>query len=314
MYLNQDAGRLIYRREDCAESDVAPGFFLWAFPADENDIPAYMREAGGENMDFGGRFHFYRKSGWVSVSPHGGRCLFARDLPDYPIAKIITGQRADGGAEAWSAELASETCAFPAGEPTARGGIFDIYLDEYRLIYAAKDCAESDTRARFFLSTFPVRADDLSDDSKARGLDHDSLNFDFERHGAVWDGDCAAVVTLPRYEMDAIKTGQFVPGEGELWRAELAGDIRVPDGEPMARGGVFDIYLDEGRLIYFAKDCAESDTRGRFFLSVFPTRAADLSRESQERGFFHNSLNFDFKRRGGVSDGECATVRALPRL
>ena len=310
VYLNQDAGRLVYRRDDCAESDVAQGFFLWAFPADENDIPVYMREEGSQRLDFGGAFNFGRKAGWKRAEPRGGRCLFARDLPDYPIANLETGQRADG-VELWGADIAGDM-SVPAGEATARGGVFDIYLDEYRLIYAAEDCAESDTRARFFLSTFPVRADDLSDDSKARGLDHDSLNFDFKRHGAAWDGDCAAVVTLPRYEMDAIKTGQFVPGEGELWRAELAGDVRVPDGEPTARGGVFDIYLDEGRLIYFAKDCAESDTRGRFFLSVFPTRAADLSRESQERGFFHNSLNFDFERRGGVLDGECATVRALP--
>ena len=426
VYLSEDGERLIYRSDDCDDSDAAREFFLEMFPADDDDLPSRMRKSGFESARFGGPFTIYREHGWERISSRGGRCLFERDLPDYPIVSLATGQVANG-AELWRAEMAGnvrvpdgapsarggifdiyqdeyrlmyfaedceesdtrarfflsvfparaadlsresrekglahdalnfaferhgavwdgkclasrvlpgyeisaiETGQFAAGEgelwkavvledsvvpdtdPTARGGIFDIYLDGNRLIYAAKDCEESDTRARFFLSTFPVREDDLSDDSKARGLDHDSLNFDFERHGAAWDGDCAAVIALPRYEMDEIKTGQFIPGEGELWRAELAGDIRVPDGEPTARGGIFDIYLDENRLIYFAKDCAESDTRGRFFLSVFPARAEDLSRESMERGLAHDALNFDFARRGGVEDGGCATVRALPR-
>ena len=327
VYLNEEDGRLIYMREDCAESDVAPGFFLWVFPQDENDIPELRRESGFENMDFGGRFNLSRKDGWIPVSPRGGRCLFARGLPSYPIARIITGQRrlADGR-DIWQAELAGDM-RVPDVDPTARGGIFDIYKDGGRLIYAAQDCAESDARGRFFLSVFPAYADDLSDESKARGLDHDSLNFDFTRRGAVWGGECVAVVPLPRYEIDAIKTGQFIPDEGELWRAEIAGGapvqdgepaaggarVPIPDGEPAARGGGFYIYMDGGKLTYAAQDCAEANTRARFFLSVFPARADDLSDESKAIGRDHDALNFDFAERGAVWGVSCAAEVALPR-
>ena len=219
VYLNEDAGRLIYWREDCAESDAAPGFFLEAFPADENDLPERMRERGSERLDFGGAFNFGREAGWMRAEPRGGRCLFARDLPDYPIANLETGQRADG-VEPWGAEIAGDM-SVPAGEPTARGGVFDIYLDGNRLIYFAEDCAESDTRGRFFLSVFPARAADLSRESQERGFFHNSLNFDFERRGAVWGGECLAVRVLPRYEISAIETGQFVPGERELWKVRI---------------------------------------------------------------------------------------------
>ena len=309
VYLSEDAKRLIYRSDDCDDSDAEREFFLETFPADADDLPARMRKSGFESAIFGGRFNLSREHGWERISSRGGRCLFERDLPNYPIVRLATGQTADG-AELWRAEI--KDVSLPKGEPTARGGVFDIYMDENRLIYFAKDCEESDTRGRFFLSVFPARAADLSRESLERGLAHNSLNFAFERHGAVWDGKCLAYRVLPGYEISAIETGQFAPGEGELWRAVVSEDSVVPDMEPTARGGVFDIYMDENRLIYFAKDCEESDTRGRFFLSVFPARAADLSRESRERGLAHDTLNFDFERRVGVEDGECATVRALP--
>ena len=315
VYLSEDGERLIYRSDDCDDSDAAREFFLETFPADADDLPARMRYGGFESARFGGPFNIYRRHGWERVSSRGGRCLFERDLPDYPIVRLATGQLADG-AELWRAEIKGVN--LPKGEPTARGGVFSIYMDESRLMYFAEDCSEDDTRGRFFLSVFPARAADLSRESRERGLAHDSLNFAFERHGAVWDGKCLASRVLPGYEISAIETGQFAPGEGELWRAGVPEDSVVledsvvPDMEPTARGGVFDIYLDENRLIYAAEDCEESDTRGRFFLSIFPARAADLSRESRERGLAHDALNFDFERRGGVEDGECATVRALP--
>lgn len=320
VYLNEEDRRIIYKREDCAESDVAPGFFLWIFPMDKDNLPEYKRETGFESMDFGGRFDVTRKARWTSASPHNGRCLMARALPTYPIARIITGQLADGGA-AWEADLAGDM-RVPDGEPTASGGIFDIYKEGGRIIYAAADCAESDTRGRFLLSVFPVRAADLSDDSKARGLEHDSLNFDFARHGAVWDGACAAAIPLPSYEIAEIKTGQFTPGEGELWRADIAGgagapvgDVaaRVPDGEPAARGGGFDIYIEGGKIIYAAaEDCDESDTRARFFLSVFPARTADLSDDSKALGRDHDALNFDFENHGAIRGGACVADVSLP--
>ena len=305
VYLSQDGRRVIYRRDDCAESDIASQFFLHAFPAD-GDGDGYW------GMNFGGTFNIAIRRGLSRVEARGGRCLFARGLPDYPIAKISTGQF-EGDDRLWWIEMAGDM-RVPEGEPAARGGVFDIHLDgDNRLIYAAEDCSESDTRGRFFLSVFPKDAADLSERSKARGLDHDPLNFEFKRRGAVWDdGECAAVAALPGYEFDEMETWQFVPGEGELWRAKIPDDAAVPDSAPAARGGVFDLHLVENRLIYVAKHCVEDDTRGRFFLSAIPKDAADLSEDSKARGLEHDSFNFDFKQRAGAADGECKTVRYLP--
>lgn len=312
VHLMEESGRILYRREDCSESDAATEFFLIAFPANVNDLPKRMRESGAERLDFGGPFHFYREGDWEPVSPHDGRCAMERDLPIYPIASIWTGQTAAGGGELWGVTLAGDM-RVPDSEPTARGGIFDLHRDGDRLIYAASDCSESDTRERFFLSIIPEDAADLSEYSKARGLDHNSFNFDFKRRGAVWDGGgCAAVAALPRYGIDAVETGQFVLGEGELWRVKMPDDGEVPDGAPATRGGVFDLHLVENRLIYAAERCAEGDTRGRFFLSVIPKDAADLSEDSRARGLGHDSFNFDFERHDKAADGECKTVRYLP--
>ena len=313
VYLNEEGGRLLYRRGDCSEADAAAEFFLHVFPADANDLPERMREAGVERLDFGGAFDFRREGAWMSVSPYEGRCLMARDLPGYPIANIRTGQKAaDGDGAKWWAEVAYDM-RVPEGEPTARGGIFDLHLDGGRLVYASEDCSEEDARARFFLSATPEDADDLSEESKARGLDYDSLNFDFERHGAVWDvGGCAAAIALPRYKTAAIATGQFVPGEGEVWQVRIADDTPIPEGDPTARGGPFDIYMEGNRLIYAAEDCSPDDTRGRIFLSVFPEDADDLSPDSKARGLGHNALNFTFGGSGSVWDGDCAAAAILP--
>ena len=114
-------------------------------------------------------------------------------------------------------------------EPTARSG-FDLYLEGDTLTYLKSPCAESDTRGRFFLSVHPVDAADLPEDR--RELGHDSLNFDFSPHGVMLDGKCAIRRLLPRYPIASISTGQFIPGEGEIWSAEIR---LAPEDETAAR-------------------------------------------------------------------------------
>ena len=103
-------------------------------------------------------------------------------------------------------------------EPVARSS-FDVYLDGDRLIYLKEPCATADARGRFLLSVFPVSTDDLP--PEFRGLGHESLNFDFDAHGAVFDGMGVAMRTLPEYPIAEIETGQYVPGGGRLWTARF---------------------------------------------------------------------------------------------
>ena len=89
----------------------------------------------------------------------------------------------------------------------------------------------------------------------------------------------------------------------------------VPD-EPIIRS-YFDVYRTDGvegidALIYAREPCAESDARGRFLLSVFPVHPVDVEEHMREKGFSHNSLNFDFADYGGIFGETCVILRFLP--
>ena len=88
VYLNNR--RLIYANERCSASDLDNTFFLAVFPLDAADLPKSRRQLGFENLDFD-----FANYGFVS----GERCFIVRELPEYPIERIHTGQliAAEGG-------------------------------------------------------------------------------------------------------------------------------------------------------------------------------------------------------------------------
>ena len=96
LYLS--GNRLAYLKEPCAAGDTDARFLLHIFPVDSADLPTVWREYGFGNMDF----HF---------ADHGahadGICVATRDLPDYPIERIRTGQFASGEGNLWSVEFAA---------------------------------------------------------------------------------------------------------------------------------------------------------------------------------------------------------------
>ncbi len=110
-------------------------------------------------------------------------------------------------------------------DPEARS-IFDIYLEDNRLIYIKKQCVLSDTenRNRFFLHVIPAHTDDLPSFRKQYGFDN--LDFSISRRkgtifdGAMFDKMCIATVELPGYPIDMIRTGQF-NADGQIWKAEF---------------------------------------------------------------------------------------------
>ena len=128
----------------------------------------------------------------------------------------ITKIRMDGYPEMFRRALA----ALPP-EPAARSG-FDIWLNGKTLTYVRENCEEDDARGRFFLSIFPIDQNDLTQTAQDAGHKHEPLNFDFPEHGAIIDGKCAIIRELPAYPITRIETGQWIPGEGELWRAVVA--------------------------------------------------------------------------------------------
>lgn len=87
---------LTYLRDECADEDVAPLFFLHVDPDNVGDLPRHRREHGFENLDF-----VFTGSGARS----GGSCVAVVPLPAYPVASIRTGQYDETG-QLWSVEFA----------------------------------------------------------------------------------------------------------------------------------------------------------------------------------------------------------------
>ena len=81
VYLTEN--RLIYAKEQCAEDDTAPQFFLHIDPLNRSDLPLSRNLYGFDNLDFG-----FEWQGEIL----DGNCVAIIPLPDYDIAEIRTGQ------------------------------------------------------------------------------------------------------------------------------------------------------------------------------------------------------------------------------
>ena len=219
VYISSDGGTLYYARAGCATGDASPWFYLHIFPKDERDLPPDRRQYGFENLAFASKWQGGRMDDkcWVTAPP----------LPDYPIAHIRTGQSVQIGGALWQADVNlsvfkqfQEIEAGLGGLQPAVKGVFDLYLDGDRAVYYKDGCAAEDMEARFFLHTFPVDINSLPADRREYGFGN--LGFEFSEYGARRGGKCLAAVALPGYEIARIRVGQYVPGEGEIWRAEFA--------------------------------------------------------------------------------------------
>ena len=208
---------LVYLRDGCSPDDMDARFLLRVHPVDPAALtdrpwepPANHATFGFENRDF----HFTRHGARID-----GDCMAVVPLPDYPIARIETGQFTPERAEAALRAVAGD-------EPRARSR-FDVWLaaDGRGLIYVRDECAREDVEARFFLHAHPVDERDLLERRAEYGFNN--LDFDFPEYGVhTGNGGCIATVPLPAYPIAAIHTGQF-DGTGRLWTAEFA----LPEGE-----------------------------------------------------------------------------------
>ena len=219
LHLDEARNRLVYVRDGCAGSDAAAPFFLEAYPADPAALPAGRRSA---SRDFWfGRYGFRE----------AGRCLAVRDLPGFAVAAVRTGQRAPGGAEAWSAHVpldaAAPAAALDPGALASRAerlaaAPFEVWRDGDRLVYAREGCAEADVATRFFLHVAPRDPADLPEDRRGSGFANLDFWFRDRDYGYEAGGRCVAARELPAYPIASIRTGQWVRGEGERWAAEAA--------------------------------------------------------------------------------------------
>ena len=215
VFSDREAGRnrLLYAKADCTPAEYETRVTLHITPVDLADLPAYRRASGFDNRDF--------PLDWYGGRP-GGECVAIVPLPDYPIAAIRTGQ-----ADRWEVNLYPLTepdtlratyAALSAIPPDATSD-FALYRSDKQLIYLRETCAAADTAANFFLHIIPADVSDLPEERQAAGFAN--LDFAFDRWGGQFDGKCLATVPLPEYPIKTIRTGQYVPGQGQLWAAEV---------------------------------------------------------------------------------------------
>ncbi len=110
-------------------------------------------------------------------------------------------------------------------EPVTRS-VFDVYVDHDKLVYVKELCGGEDVWKPFFVHVFPVNKADLPDfyeylAEHKRPKGFENLDFGFPKHGVRFDGKCVAVVPLPEYEINSIRTGQFT-NEGKVWEGKFS--------------------------------------------------------------------------------------------
>ena len=86
-----------YLKSPCSAADVQAEFFLQVIPEDVEYLPADRWQHGFDNM----HFHY----GNTAALAFGGQCIAERTLPDYPVARIRTGQFNPEGDLIWTAEF-----------------------------------------------------------------------------------------------------------------------------------------------------------------------------------------------------------------
>ena len=96
LYLNENKNRLIYIRDQCDSEEMSAPFFLHIDPTDRADLPKHRQQHTFDNLDFD-----YSEYGF-EVSE---RCVVLRNLPDYDITEIRTGQWVEGRGHLWEVEV-----------------------------------------------------------------------------------------------------------------------------------------------------------------------------------------------------------------
>ena len=110
----------------------------------------------------------------------GGQCIAERTLPDYPIARIRTGQFTPEGDLVWMAAFPvgavegepswlTDYESVASGEPAARS-VFDVYAGENTVVYLKSPCSVADVQAEFFLHVVPEDLKDLPADRRQHGF------------------------------------------------------------------------------------------------------------------------------------------------
>ena len=196
-----------------------------------------------------------------------------------------------------------------AGPPLLRSE-FDLYLDGATLSWVKAPCRPADVRGHFVVYVVPVDPAAAAGRPRWRpGPGREILPFRFSDYGVHLDGACLIRHPLPPYAIQTLEARLITPGGVDRWHVALAwsaAGVRATDllearyravvaAPPVARSA-FALYLDGRTLTYVKAGCQRADTRGRFFLEVFPRDRAVLAAARRSLGFAVLDFGFDWWR------------------
>ena len=213
--------------------------------------------------------------------------------------------------------------------PPVAVGLFDLHWEGEAITYLRKDCEPGDVyelderrpwlrpTRQFFLQ---VSGDKLGDKKDAWRYVHDE-GFQFRQRGVVFqDGTsrvCMAHVPLHGFQVDAIRTGQM-GATGRLWAHEVgavdAASLRQllerARRTAPARRSHWDVYTDDGAIVYVRENCRAGEDLVPFFLHAEPFDFDGWPRSVKRLGF--SNRDFSFSTHGTVLDGTCVARARLP--
>jgi len=103
----------------------------------------------------------------------------------------------------------------PRRAPDAKGD-FDVYVEDRVVYYKKQPCSRKDLH-RFFLRVYPSEDEKRDFIGRTRIRPFQNMDFRFDWFGEMRDdGSCVAIVELPDYPIEKIRTGQ-VSGKKILW-------------------------------------------------------------------------------------------------
>ena len=111
-------------------------------------------------------------------------------------------------------------------QPIIRTSSYNIYLNDYEVIYSTRNCGSKAVSGRFYLHIMPVNVNDLPEERRQFG--YSNLDFRFEDasggHGSIKAYQaarrCKIEIPLPDYPIRAIRAGQYIPGQDIFWEGE----------------------------------------------------------------------------------------------
>ncbi len=272
---------LIYTRERCRGDDDAGWFFLHIVPVDMNDLPAHRKQYGFDNLDF--RLDEYR-------IPFIDRCVAMRDLPDYDIAGVRTGQSTEEGQQLWKAEFGAEVSERHA-TLTADFERIRAIVQPGRSVFVALRAGGAGQWSNDDSMTL------VNDYLAGRNLTRDRSAYDF-------------LISDQRIDGPALLT----PENGQVFLYDSTEystliDEMIAKSELVFRSD-FDVYRSGNSLIYTRERCWDDDDAGWFFLHIVPVDVNDLPDHRKQYGFDHLDFRFDKYRIPFID--RCVAVRDLP--